>query len=69
MNAIVFAGASYFRAVAKGQFAYPRGLAIDTVARARSFALKEFWLEQPARAARNTALRLARQSDVTERIP
>jgi periplasmic glucans biosynthesis protein len=53
---IVFAGASYFRAVAKGEVfgISARGLAIDTgLPSGEEFPFfKEFWLEQPARGAR-----------------
>ena len=57
---IVFAGASYFRAVAKGQVfgISARGLAIDTgLPGGEEFPIfKEFWLERPARDARETRL-------------
>jgi glucans biosynthesis protein len=59
-HVIVFAGASYFRAVAKGQVfgLSARGLAIDTgLPSGEEFpAFKEFWLERPARGARETTL-------------
>ena len=56
-HVIVFAGASYFRAVAKGQgFGLSaRGLAIDTgLPSGEEFpAFKEFWLERPEADARD----------------
>ncbi|HSQ12653.1 MAG TPA: glucan biosynthesis protein G [Candidatus Deferrimicrobium sp.] len=59
-HVIVFAGASYFRAVAKGQgFGLSaRGLAIDTgLPGGEEFPFfKEFWLERPARDAREIKL-------------
>jgi len=59
-HVIVFAGASYFRAVAKGQVygLSARGLAIDTgLPGGEEFPFfKEFWLERPARGARETRL-------------
>src|SRR5919108_784767 len=55
-HAIVFAGASYFRAVAKNQVfgLSARGLAIDTgLPSGEEFPyFKEFWLEKPAPGAR-----------------
>lgn len=55
-HVVVFAGASYFRAVAKGQVfgLSARGLAIDTgLPSGEEFpSFKEFWLERPARDAR-----------------
>src|SRR5206468_4733096 len=55
-HVIVFAGASYFRAVAKNQVfgLSARGLAIDTgLPSGEEFPyFKEFWLEKPAREAR-----------------
>jgi glucans biosynthesis protein len=59
-HVIVFAGASYFRVVAKGQVfgISARGLAIDTgLPGGEEFPFfKEFWLERPARDARETKL-------------
>lgn len=59
-HVIVFAGASYFRAVAKGQVfgLSARGLAIDTgLPSGEEFpSFKEFWLERPAPAARQIKL-------------
>jgi glucans biosynthesis protein len=59
-HVVVFAGASYFRAVAKGQVfgLSARGLAIDTgLPTGEEFPyFKEFWLERPARDARQTTL-------------
>lgn len=59
-HAIVFAGASYFRAVAKGQVfgLSARGLAIDTgLPSGEEFpSFKEFWLERPAPDAREVSL-------------
>src|SRR6266480_4657014 len=55
-HVIVFAGASYFRAVAKNEVfgLSARGLAIDTgLPSGEEFPyFKEFWLEKPAREAR-----------------
>jgi periplasmic glucans biosynthesis protein len=55
-HVIVFAGASYFRAVAKNEVfgLSGRGLAIDTgLASGEEFPyFKEFWLDKPARDAR-----------------
>lgn len=55
-HALVFAGASYFRAVAKGEVfgLSARGLAIDTgLPSGEEFPFfREFWLERPARGAR-----------------
>jgi glucans biosynthesis protein len=55
-HVIVFAGASYFRAVAKNEVfgLSARGLAIDTgLASGEEFpSFREFWLERPARDAR-----------------
>jgi glucans biosynthesis protein len=55
-HVIVFAGASYFRAVAKDQVfgLSARGLAIDTgLSSGEEFPFfREFWLERPARGAR-----------------
>lgn len=57
---VVFAGASYFRAVSKGTLygLSARGLAIDTASeRGEEFPIfREFWLERPA--AGDTAMRL-----------
>ena len=57
---IVFAGASYFRAVAKGQVfgLSARALAIDTgLPTGEEFPFfKEFWLERPTREAREAKL-------------
>jgi glucans biosynthesis protein len=57
---IVFAGASYFRGVAKGQVfgLSARGLAIDTgLPSGEEFpSFREFWLERPARDAREMNL-------------
>ena len=59
-HVIVFAGASYFRAVAKGQVfgLSARGLAIDTgLPSGEEFpTFKEFWLERPGRDARESKL-------------
>ena len=59
-HTIVFAGASYFRAVAKGQVfgLSARGLAIDTgLPSGEEFpSFREFWLERPARGARAMTL-------------
>jgi len=59
-HVIVFAGASYFRAVAKGQVfgLSARGLAIDTgLPSGEEFpAFKEFWLERPRPEARQITL-------------
>jgi periplasmic glucans biosynthesis protein len=59
-HVIVFAGASYFRAVARGQVfgLSARGLAIDTgLPSGEEFpSFKEFWLERPARGAREMNL-------------
>ena len=59
-HVIVFAGASYFRTVAKGQVfgLSARGLAIDTgLPTGEEFPyFKEFWLERPAREAREVKL-------------
>ncbi|HEX9444353.1 MAG TPA: glucan biosynthesis protein G [Candidatus Binatia bacterium] len=55
-HVIVFAGASYFRAVAKNEVfgLSARGLAVDTgLASGEEFPFfREFWLERPARDAR-----------------
>ncbi|MGB7950310.1 MAG: glucan biosynthesis protein G [Candidatus Binatia bacterium] len=55
-HVMVFAGASYFRAVAKNQVfgLSARGLAIDTgLSTGEEFpTFREFWLERPARQAR-----------------
>jgi len=57
---LVFLGASYFRAVAKGQVygLSARGVAIDTaVAAGEDFArFTEFWIERPARNATSLTL-------------
>jgi len=59
-HVIVFAGASYFRAVAKGEVfgLSARGLAIDTgLPSGEEFPFfKEFWLERPAPNAREMTL-------------
>ena len=59
-HVIVFAGASYFRAVAKGQVfgLSARGLAIDTgLPGGEEFpTFKEFWIERPAPQAREINL-------------
>jgi periplasmic glucans biosynthesis protein len=59
-HVLVFAGASYFRAVAKGQVfgLSARGLAIDTgLPSGEEFpSFKEFWLERPLRAAREMSV-------------
>ena len=59
-HVLVFAGASYFRAVAKGEVfgLTGRGLAIDTrLPSGEEFPLfTEFWLERPAPAARQMKL-------------
>lgn len=59
-HVIVFAGASYFRAVAKGQVfgLSARGLAIDTgLPSGEEFpSFTEFWLERPRRDARELNL-------------
>ena len=59
-HVIVFAGASYYRAVAKGQVfgLSARGLAIDTgLPTGEEFPFfKEFWLERPARDSREMRL-------------
>jgi len=59
-HVIVFAGASYFRAVAKGQVfgLSARGLAIDTgLPSGEEFPdFREFWLVRPARGAREMTL-------------
>jgi periplasmic glucans biosynthesis protein len=59
-HVIVFAGASYFRAVAKGQVfgLSARGLAVDTgLPSGEEFpAFKEFWLQRPAPQSREVQL-------------
>ena len=59
-HVLIFAGASYFRAVAKGEVfgLSGRGLAIDTgLPSGEEFPLfKEFWLERPAPDARQITL-------------
>ena len=59
-HVIVFAGASYFRAVAKGQVfgLSARGLAIDTgLPSGEEFpTFKEFWVERPAPQAREVTV-------------
>ena len=59
-HVIVFAGASYFRAVAKGQVfgLSARGLAIDTgLPTGEEFPIfKEFWLQRPAPQARDVSI-------------
>ena len=59
-HVIVFAGASYFRAVAKGQVfgLSARGLAIDTgLPSGEEFPIfKEFWLQRPAPQAREVTI-------------
>jgi glucans biosynthesis protein len=59
-HVIVFAGASYFRAVSKGEVfgLSARGLAIDTgLPSGEEFPFfKEFWLERPAPSAREMKL-------------
>ena len=59
-HVIVFAGASYFRAVGKGQMfgLSTRGLAIDTgLPSGEEFpSFKEYWLERPERDARESRL-------------
>src|SRR5688572_15393564 len=59
-HVIVFAGASYFRAVAKGQVfgLSARGLAIDTgLSSGEEFpSFKEFWLARPAPQAREVTV-------------
>ena len=59
-HVMVFAGASYFRAVAKGQVfgLSARGLAIDTgLPSGEEFpSFKEFWLERPAPQARQVTV-------------
>ncbi len=59
-HVVVFAGASYFRAVAKGETfgLSARGLAIDTgLPWGEEFpAFKEFWLERPGPGARQMTL-------------
>src|SRR5262245_12848948 len=59
-HVIVFAGASYFRAVAKGQVfgLSARGLAIDTgLPSGEEFpSFKEFWLQRPTPQAREMTL-------------
>src|ERR1051325_1421674 len=59
-HVIVFAGASYFRAVARNQVfgLSARGLALDTgLASGEEFPFfREFWLERPGRDARSARL-------------
>lgn len=59
-DALLFQGASYFRALGKGQYfgSYGRGLAIDTgLSTGEEFPrFVEFWLERPAPGAKDLTL-------------